>query len=77
MMNNIFLFKTVLGDNYCLSDLINDMKDMKERNDIMINRLYDILSYLNYDPEDIAFILHEDVSSSLQFIIDILNNLIS
>lgn len=67
-MNNFVLFDDI--------SLLEYIELLKERNDILIDKLYTILSNLGYDNQTISTILYEDISSSLQLIIDKLNNVI-
>lgn len=73
-MNNPYLFTDPLLGNIYFEDLINYLSLLKKNNDIMIKRLVDILTNLDYSPKDISSILKEDISSSLQFLIDIYND---
>ena len=73
-MNSIVLFNDpILGDIY-LKDLIDYIDILKKNNDTMINRVVSILESNGFDDETIASILKEDISSSLNFIVDTLND---
>ena len=73
-MNNIPLYFDPILGTFNLEDLINYLSMLKHSNDLMIKRIITILENHNYDDEDIASILKEDASPSLDFIINLFNN---